>query len=397
MDSGQEYLNRVQAQTDKIMARFLQVLPSNYVSQVSGPFYQLQFQAAAEQLARFMVSAQDVYADSDYDFTRPEFLWQILGCLVFPNSGREGLPDVGTDVDLRTFLRRMVIVLLQGATKTGLTDGLELLGDADITVIERYITEGIPEQFGFDVFAEVDGGTAFPPNPITYSQNVVRVLTALKPAHTLYDFRFLFRETLAPIFDDSMSWNMDQYYYEDLRRFCEGTRSITGTAGVILSGRGMLSDPTRSFGSVQLNSILAIGSVEYRVKEVLAIPVPNDTTARAYTTSPTGLSGTATVNGDVITDTSQDFGQAVEGEILTFSAGPNQGIGLRLESLLGNNGGLIPTTGPGDSVRISPSILRFTPKAPATGSGVSYVVGVDRLGVKSPREVTEDVTNQFWI
>ena len=123
-----------------------------------------------------------------------------------------------------------------------------------------------------------------------------------------------------------------------------------------------------------------------------------DATARAYTTSPTGLSGTATVSGgNVITDTAQDFGAAVEGEVLTFSAGGNAGVGVRLGTLMGSNGGAVGVaSGPATQVRAEPSILRVQTRIPVAGGAQAYEVDVDRLGVSEPHAVTaEDVSSQF--
>ena len=69
--------NVVRSQVDRIMEVFLQVLPSNYVSQVSGPFYTIQLQSIAERIADFQITAQEVMADSVFDYTRSEVLYQI--------------------------------------------------------------------------------------------------------------------------------------------------------------------------------------------------------------------------------------------------------------------------------------------------------------------------------
>jgi len=49
--SGQDRIKTRREQVDSIMSVFMQVLPSNYVAQVQGPFYTVQFQAAAEAIA----------------------------------------------------------------------------------------------------------------------------------------------------------------------------------------------------------------------------------------------------------------------------------------------------------------------------------------------------------
>ena len=44
-EEGHEYEKLVQEETEFIMRRFLQMLPSNYVAQKTGAFYTLQFKA----------------------------------------------------------------------------------------------------------------------------------------------------------------------------------------------------------------------------------------------------------------------------------------------------------------------------------------------------------------
>lgn len=409
-ETGQDFIDKVRNQTGLIMAQFLKVLPSNYVSTITGPFYTLRFQAAAEQLAAFQITAQEVFKDSDYAFTRPEFLWQVLGVLVFPGgTDQSGIPRVDGDVAYRDFLRKMVLLLLRGATPSAVEEGAGLLTEADVTLLERFLEARQPgseftidDQFFFDILVEEAGGTAFPPeDPFVLQENVRLILEALKPAHTLYGYSHLFREVFGPLFSDTYSWELSTYYYDDLRKFCYGTREITGTEGVTLSGRMAFSDPNRSFRSVQAGGILHVTSGpnigRYRIRDVVAFLV-NDATARAYTTAPSGLVGTATVNGDVITDATQDFGGAVEGEVLTLTAGPNAGS-YRLETLLGSDGGAVGfATGPATQVRVSPSIIRVETRMPSVASGQSYSVDVDRLGERVPKVIlAEDAAEQFYL
>lgn len=409
---GQEVVDKVRQQTDLIMAQFMRVLPSNYVSRVNGPFYTLQFQAAAEQLALFIVTAQEVFKDSDYDYTRPEFLWQVLGTLVFPGAtDQSGIPQLDGDITYREFLKKMVLLLLQGATPTTMKDGVELLTEAGVKVLERFLEARSPgsaftidDQFFFDIFVEggEPPGSAFPDDPFVLQSNVKLVIQALKPAHVLYGYSNLFRDAFGPLFSDSMSWELSTYYYDDFRKFCYGAKAITGSSGTTLSGRTLFSDPSRSFASVQTGGRLVVTNGanvgSYRIREVLAFPVSTDTFARPYTTSPSGLTGLATVVAGVLTDAAQNFAAAVEGETLTFSTGPNAGS-YRLETLLGLNGGPVGTAvGPATQVRVSPSMLRIETRMPAAVSGQAYMVDVDRLGVKVPRAIlSEDASMQFYL
>lgn len=411
-EMGQDHIDKVRAQTDAIMRQFLKVLPSNYVSRVTGPFYTLQFQAAAEQLARFQLTAQEIFKDSDFDYTRPDFLWEIVGTLVFPGAtNRSGIPQVDGDVAYRTFLKKMVLLLLRGATPSAVEEGAGLLTEAEVSLLERFLEARQPgaaftidDQFFFDLLVQGGDppGTGFPDEPFVLQENVRLVLEALKPAHTLYGYSHLFTDAFGTLFDDSMSWELSAYYYDDLRKFCYGAKEITGTAGVTLSGRMLFADPTRSFASVQVGGLLHVTSGpnegHYRIREVVQFPVAVDATARAYTTSPTGLSGMAVVSNGVVSDVVQDFGQAVEGEVLTFASGPNAGS-YRLEQLLGPDGGAVGVaTGPATQVRVAFSTLRLETRMPSAVGGQSYAVDVDRLGVKTPKVITgEDVSDQFYL
>ncbi len=420
----------VQDQTDRIMEVFLQLLPSNYVSQVMGPHYTLQFQAAAERLADFQITAQELFADSNFDYTRSEVLFQILGSLVFPDAQTTGgWPTINGDLTYREFLRRMITLLLQGSTAQTMKEGIELLTDAVVTVIERGVearklkgTSSWGSDDAFTVEINVTGSRTitvggqtvtledFPADPFILAENVRIILRALKPAHVLYDFRQLFTETLAPIFSDSFSLEYSDYHYEDLRKYCLGIREITGTLGATLNDRSLFSDPTRDFSSIYPGAVLTIlsginatgaGTTEagwvgrYRVEEIRVFPVGDDAVVRPYTTV-SGLSGTATVSGSDITDPNQNWALAPEGDILTFASGPNVGS-YRLKTVLGLNGGPVGVAvGPATKVRAAPSILRIQGRMLQAATGQQYKVEVDRLGVQGPRTVqNEDATVYF--
>jgi len=408
-ETGQDQITKVRALVDEILAEFTRVLPSNYVSQVPGPFYNLQFQAAAERLATFQLTAQEVFRDADYDFTRPEFLWEILGALIFPAAGiNNGQPSINGDITYRDFLSRMVLLLLQGATPETVQEGVSLLdGSVIVTIVERFLGTRKPgsgwgpdDAFTFDVDVEAGGGTRFPTDPFLFQANITKVLTALKPAHAVYDVRNIFRDTFGPLFSDTATWSLTQYHYDDFRRYWLGTRSIVGTAGAILTDRTLFSEPTRSFASVRAGGTLVLttglNAGAYTVVSLLSFIYGTDTVQRAYTTAPSGLSGNCTVtSSNTLTDSSQNFGLAVEDEIITILAGPNAGS-YRLDRLLGPNGGPVGTVGPAISVRISPSTLRLARRAFQAGTGISYEVDVDRLGMTIPQSVLgEDASEQF--
>lgn len=416
----------------------MRVLPSNYVAQINGPYYTTQFRALAETLAEVQYTAEEAGLDSYIDFTRPEFLWQTIGTLVFPDVDEKGIPQLEGDITYRTFLKRMIELLLQGATLQTQKEGVEALTTAVVTVLEKVAFQrdpntawGFPEQFEFEIDVTdfttwtesttgdlIEGalGTGFPASPFALVNNVNIVLRALRPAQSIYEYRHLFLDAFGDLFEDVESFDLETFYYDDFRKFCTGAKQITGTAGETLTDRFFFSDATREFRSVVPGAILEIlsgpnarltlGGLDltlgrYRVREVLRMPVGAESTPRAYTTSPTSLSGQVTIldNGE-LEDLAQDWSNAVEGEILTIADGPNAG-NYRLETLLGAEGGSVGFVTPGSGitdVRVSPSLLRLETIQPQTVTGQTYRVGVDRLGVRVPQIVlAEDVSAQFYL
>ena len=498
----QAFARAVDDQVQIIMAFFLAVMPSNYASQVKGPFYTMQFQAAAEQIARIQVQASEIFSDSDYDFTRPEFLYQIVGSLVFPDAGTDGIPTLPSDIAQRKFVKDMAGILLQGATKQALIDAIGLLTSADVQIIEKAIEARtnpntaytIANQFQFEITVSKTVKTSVtasvgPPDlpdhyhtiqvgengsgltvdtvwtgattgiahthdiygwlvqpwvatstipahlhelvsefpdvdPTALLNNVMLVLKAIKPAHTLYEYRNLFRETFRTLFTDSETINVNSSYYDDLRKYWWGAARLSSTSGRTLTDRTLFSDPTRSFAHISIGAALTVTSGpnavnasttdqntvgRYMVADILTFPVPADRAVVPFTTSPSSLSGELQVTGtntvqamtfDVATnqyiaDTSFDWAGIEENEILTLLSGVNAG-NYRFDALLGNNGGPVLTaTGPAYQARMAPSLLRLDRRMGSVATGQEYDIVVDRLGVLTPNAVTEDVSSFF--
>lgn len=409
--SGQAYLTEKASLVREIMASFRAVLPSNYVSQTNGPWYSLQFQAMAEQLAEVQIVSAEVFRDSGFDFTRTDFLWQVLGTLVFPGaSDRSAIPEIDGDTLYRSFLQKMVLLLLEGATKASMESGLEAL-DPEIvaTLTERYLETPprdpngaftIEDQFLVDVF--IDG---FPVDPFVLQRNAELVLAALKPAHVLYGYSYLFTDAFDQVASDEggLSFDLGSYYYDDLRKWCLGAQRISGLTGDTLSSRTLFSDPAVSFASVRpgLGCVLIIESGvnagRYRVTGTRALLSGLDTgVPRAYTLS-TGGTGTLTaLDGETVEDATRDWGVLPVDTQVTILSGPNAGT-YRLDTVLGSTGGPIGTVGvSGSQVRVSASTLELARRMPSASTGQAYTVTVDRLGVQVPRPVSsEDVSLQF--
>lgn len=237
--------------------------------------------------------------------------------------------------------------------------------------------------------------------PLVLAKNVQIVMRALRPGHTLYEYRNLFRETFRHVFTDVLQEiDLDEFFYEDFRKYCTGIRELTSTTGVVLADRYTVNDII-SFRSVRVGAPFVVTSGpnagRYQVRETASFPFGDDPIARPYSTSPTGLTGTATVVNGAIVDPSQDWALAEAGEILFFNAGPNTGEYL-LETVLGLNGGPVGSAvGPATEVRPAVCFLRVGPRFAIAGGPLSYTVEVDRLGVRGPiAVVNEDIASQFF-
>ena len=78
-----------------------------------GLFVNSHSPTVAEQLAQIQISLEEIGLQSDIDFARPEFLWQMIGTLVFPETSKppSGPPEISGDLSYREFLRRMILLL----------------------------------------------------------------------------------------------------------------------------------------------------------------------------------------------------------------------------------------------------------------------------------------------
>lgn len=431
---GQESASVLQTLTAQILQSFVEVLPSNYASQTNGPYYILQFQAIAEQLARLQLAIQEIGLETDVDFARPEYLWQMVGTYIFPDVSKQGIPEIDGDLTYRTFLKNMTHLLLKGSVKDAIVQGLGLLTDAQVEVLAKAEfthektsgwttrdqdtfeinildkTEWINPNTGDKV--EGDLGTGFPENVFQLLRNNQRILRALKPASKLFDYRHVFLETFSGIEDEYRS-SQCGWHYEDFRQFCQGLKEITSSHGV--SKQGLFYDSSLFFYQIEEGSLLEILSGpnaspenggsdnqrfgQYRVREVLRLPFGKESTKRKYRTTPTGLEGAVLIDDDgVLIDESQDFSAIVEGEILSILEGPNAGQ-YRIEKLCGPHGGFPEkVTGPSDTVQVGPGILRLENNIVFDAEGQRYSLSIERLGVQKPRYVIgEDVSSQFWL
>lgn len=227
---GKEYNQRVLQRSQAIFTTLLNLLPSNYISAIQGPNYTIELKAVAVELAKIELALEDVDLDRDFTKTRSEFLYSIIGYLVFLNNR---LPPLEfSDDEFRKFLLALIRIYFQGSVPTSIKDAVSLFVTQDFQVLENFLLTragasglDISDQFGFQINVETTG--TFPPGLFDLQTSIRIILDIIRPAHTLFRIRFIFRDDYKPNDPtnrilDAMRWKLSNYYYEDYRSYWEG-------------------------------------------------------------------------------------------------------------------------------------------------------------------------------
>lgn len=231
---GKEYNLRLLQRAQVVFSALLNLLPSNYISAVQGPNYTLELKAVAVEVARIELALEDVDLDRDFTRTRSEFLYSIIGYLMFLNGK---LPPLEfDDGEYRNFLLNLIRIYFQGSIPKSIQDATGLFLSGDFTVLENFLLQragssgfDISDQFGFQINVTATGG-GFPPEVFDILSSLRIILDIVRPAHTLFRIRFIFTDSYNPNDPtgrvlDEMRWRMADYHYEDYRSYWTGLRN----------------------------------------------------------------------------------------------------------------------------------------------------------------------------
>jgi len=228
---GKEWNLRVLQRAQVIFGALLNLLPSNYVSTIQGPSYTVELKAVAVELAKIELALEDISLDQNFTKTRSEFLYSIVGYLVFLNGK---LPPLDfNDEEFRSFLLNLIRIYFQGSVPASMQDASNLFFSGTNEVLENFLLTrlgasgfDISDQFGFQV--KVTTGGAFPPNVFQLQQSLRIILDIIRPAHTLFSIRYIFTDSYDPNDGggilDAYRWKMASYYYDDFRSYWCGLR-----------------------------------------------------------------------------------------------------------------------------------------------------------------------------
>lgn len=245
-EAGEEYIARLNREADSNFRILLSLLSSYWQSTIDGPNYARELKAVAVELSRVRLQLEDIRQDMDFATTRTEFLYQVVTTVLFPQKA--GSPDLGkTDVDFRTFLTEIVKIYFAGSIPSSVQKAVELVTEADVVVRENFEEARKPgsgydisDQFGFtvDVLLESPGQI-----DVFLAEKNIRILLAIiRPAHTLYRLKFILQDSYpgpdgpddpnpssnvkTNKVKDSYVMHVQNYGYEDFRRFVDGVKGI---------------------------------------------------------------------------------------------------------------------------------------------------------------------------
>jgi hypothetical protein len=223
---GKAYNAQVAEETDAVLKDLFAYLPSFYLSSIPSTNYGIELKAFATEVAKIKVLLDSISADTAFRSTRSEFLYSIVGHLIFLNGN---LPKVSwSDAELRNFLIAIITIYFQGSTPASISQGIELFTNYGVSIVENYqSTESsydISDQFTFDIVFEISGNS-LPQDFISLDNNIKLIVGIIKPAHTLFRLKYIFSDNvdvINTITDNYMHWDMNEYRYDDVRKNWRG-------------------------------------------------------------------------------------------------------------------------------------------------------------------------------
>lgn len=260
---GKEYRTRLITTIQEIEQTLLNVLPSNYISTIGSTNYGIALRSYAVEFAKIKLALEDIQADGyiaseAYASQRADIVYQNLGSLLAID--RDLNLTIFSSQEFHQFLLSLVEIFFGGATPANIKKGIEIFVNEDnvATILENFLDArgpnsvfDISDQFGFRVDFELTENITT--NFTDIGVKLDFLIRLIKPAHTLYQLRFLFTDLIDFIrnADDSFyKPGGNQHNYEDARRYCEGVagrdrlghnavRTVTnevhtGTAGIYI-------------------------------------------------------------------------------------------------------------------------------------------------------------------
>ena len=221
--SGEEYSDRLSAESEKNFQILLLLLSSYWQSTIDGPVYARCLKAVSKEISRIRLSLDNHFLDNSNYSLRSDYLYQVLTSMVFPD-GSPIMKD--TDIGFQQFLISVLQNYFNGSTPKGILNAVELIYPSLVTLNERINPSNPTDtEFYFDVSVLLSDSRFM--SLVQTDSNLRFLLDIVKPAHTLYTLRNVLNE---PFFTSSMSDfasdNSVVYNQEEFRRDWYGIKGV---------------------------------------------------------------------------------------------------------------------------------------------------------------------------
>lgn len=198
---GAEFAKLLNTRANFAVQRMIANLPSNYPDTELSSIASL-FRAFSEERERMLKSLYDIMDDQFDGDTRPEYLFQILGDLLFLNAKSAG--DQFTDTSYRDFLIKVRNAYLVGSRKDNIQASLSEILGFPVILRELYLetrksnspaTVKDSNKMVADIFMNA-ATNAEQLQLSTVLQDLYFFIALIKPAHVIFDTQLIFEDTI---------------------------------------------------------------------------------------------------------------------------------------------------------------------------------------------------------
>jgi hypothetical protein len=225
--TGAEFEKEIQGKVPEAVRRMLGNLADNYPEVPTTKIAQL-YSAFCTEREKALKSAQLIADDQFYTKTRPEFLFQILGDLLFVDEKAGGAQY--TDETYRAFLLKVKKAYFGGSTLSNINGSLSDILGVPVVVKEMYLDarkKGVRASIKdvHRLIAEIfmkEGGTGTLANVGTYIQDMYYFIDLIKPATSIFETHLIWEESYAiggcpgGVLTEDANGNREGYVYTDL-------------------------------------------------------------------------------------------------------------------------------------------------------------------------------------
>ena len=202
-----EFLKTIRSRVETTAQRMLDNLPSNYPRTDKGEIGAL-YKAFANEIELLNKATSDVREDSVHQNTRPEFLFQVLGDLLFLGDKAIGPLDSNgdatlSDVEYREFLLKVRNGYFGGSRTANIESTLSDILGIPVVIKELYKeARKVNSVYGlkdthkliFDIFMDDDSAPTTAVGQLL--QDLLFFIDLIKPAHKLFDTRLIWQDAL---------------------------------------------------------------------------------------------------------------------------------------------------------------------------------------------------------